>query len=708
MTPRVLISLTFTALIVAVVVVAGWLAWSAGGAGASAEAARQTALLYGSGATLALVAALAAAWSFLDRRLAAPLRMLARDIETAAHANPDHAITPFETDHLAELTAAAAAMMRELADARRRAADTVAEASRDAEREKGQLEAILRDLNEGVIVCNLNHEVLLYNRRALELLHVTGELGLGRSLFSVMNRQPFLHAVEILTDRIGQERAAEKGGSRMADATQPFMATTADGRTTFEGRMRLIPDADDKAIGYVITFDDNSRRLAALGRRDRLLSQATEGLRQRVASLAAAAETLEAFPSMAAGNRQAFEKVVFDETRHLSERLDALTAEYRELVTGSWPTADIYSANLLNGVVRRLRDDKGIPVTMIGLPCWLHGDSYTLVELLDHLIERVREEAGAREFDIEASPGGGRIYLDIAWKGAAIPAGQLDGWLEATLAGAFGALTARDVLEHHKTELWSQTHGDGCARLRLPLPAATEAATEDGRRRLPSRPEFYDFDLLRDQRHSGALGRRSLKSLSYVVFDTETTGLKPSEGDEIVALAGVRAINGRILTGESFSHLVHPGRGIPERSRRIHGITDEMVAGKPSILDVLPAFRKFVGDSVLVAHNAAFDLKFLKLKEAASGVVFDNPVLDTLLLSAYLHDHQALHTLEAIAERFGVDVGARHTALGDSLVTAAVFLRMIEVLEARGISTLDQALAAGDSMAEIRARQAEF
>jgi len=708
MTPRVLISLTFAALIVAVVAVAGWLASSAGGAGVSAEAARQTALLYGSGATLALVAALAAAWAFLDRRLAMPLKMLARDIETAAHANPDHAITPAETGHLAELTAAAAAMMRELADARRRAADTVVEASRDAEREKGQLEAILRDLNEGVIVCNLNHEVLLYNRRALELLHVTGELGLGRSLFSVMNRQPFLHAVEILTDRIGREPAAEKGGSRMPDVTQPFMATTADGRTTFEGRMRLIPDADDKAAGYVITFDDNSRRLAALGHRDRLLSQATEGLRQRVASLAAAAETLEAFPSMATGKRQAFEKVVFDETRHLSERLDALTAEYRELVTGSWPTTDIYSANLLNGVVRRLRDDKGIPVVMTGLPCWLHGDSYTLVELLHHLVQRAREETGAREFDIEASPGDGRVYLDIAWKGAAIPAGQLDGWLGATLAGAFGALTARDVLEHHKTELWSQTHGEGFARLRLPLPAATEAAAEDGRRRPPSRPEFYDFDLLRNQRHPGALGRRSLKSLSYVVFDTETTGLKPSGGDEIVALAGVRAINGRILTGESFSHLVHPGRAIPERSRRIHGITDEMVAGKPSILDVLPAFRKFVGDSVLVAHNAAFDLKFLRLKEAASGVVFDNPVLDTLLLSAYLHDHQALHTLEAIAKRFGVDVGARHTALGDSLVTAAIFLRMIEVLEARGISTLDQALAAGDSMAEIRARQRQF
>jgi DNA polymerase III subunit epsilon len=708
MTPRILISLTFAGLIVAVVAVASWLEWSIGAVDAPPQAVHKMALLYGIGAAFALIAVLGAAWALLDRRLATPLRMLTREIETAAHVDAEHQLAPAGFDHLTELTTAVAAMMRELADARRQAAETVAEASRRAESEKAQLETILRDLHEGVIVCNLNHQVLLYNRRALELLHMTGEMGLGRSLFTVMNRQPFLHAVEILTDRLGDGQAAESGDAGTPDATQPFMATTADGRTTFEGRMRLILDAAGKVTGYVITFEDNSRRLAALGRRDHLLSEATEGLRQRVSSLAAAAETLEAFPAMAAGKRKAFEKVMFDETRHLSRRLDALAAEYRELVTGAWPMVDVFSANLLNGVVRRLRDDKKIPVVMTGLPCWLHGDSYTLVELLDHLIERAREATDAAEFDIEAVPGDNCVYLDIVWKGPVIPAGELATWLGATLTGAFGALTARDVLDHHKTELWSQPHRDGYARLRLPLPAAVGAPPDRGRRRLPSRPEFYDFDLLRYQMYSGALGRRSLKSLSFVVFDTETTGLRPSEGDEIVSLAGVRVINGRILTGESFSHLIHPGRDIPEKSRRFHGITDEMVAGKPSIQEVMPAFKRFVGDSVLVAHNAAFDMKFLKLKEAAAGVVFDTPVLDTLLLSAYLHDHQAVHTLEAIAKRFGVEVRDRHTALGDSLVTAAVFLRMIEMLEARGIITLDQALAAANSMAEFRARQAEF
>jgi DNA polymerase-3 subunit epsilon len=79
---------------------------------------------------------------------------------------------------------------------------------------------------------------------------------------------------------------------------------------------------------------------------------------------------------------------------------------------------------------------------------------------------------------------------------------------------------------------------------------------------------------------------------------------------------------------------------------------------------------------VLVGHNAAFDMRFLQLKEAATGVVFDQPVLDTLLLSALVHPQQESHRLETIAERLGVPVLGRHSALGDAMVTAEVFLKL--------------------------------
>ena len=97
---------------------------------------------------------------------------------------------------------------------------------------------------------------------------------------------------------------------------------------------------------------------------------------------------------------------------------------------------------------------------------------------------------------------------------------------------------------------------------------------------------------------------------------------------------------------------------------------------------------------MLVAHNAAFDMRFLQLKEEATGVRFTQPVLDTLLLSAVVHPDFDAHGLEAIAERMGVNPIGRHTALGDAIMTGEVFLRMLPLLAAQGIRTLGEARAA--------------
>jgi DNA polymerase-3 subunit epsilon len=179
--------------------------------------------------------------------------------------------------------------------------------------------------------------------------------------------------------------------------------------------------------------------------------------------------------------------------------------------------------------------------------------------------------------------------------------------------------------------------------------------------------------------------------LSYTVFDCETTGLDPSAGDEIIQIGATRVVNGKLRRHECFEQLVDPRRPISEASMPIHGIRPEMLAGQPTIETVLPAFQAFAHDTVLVGHNAAFDMRFLQLKEAATHVVFDQPVLDTLLLSALVHPQQESHRLEAIAERLGVAVLGRHTALGDAIVTAEVFLKLLPLLAELGIRTLGQA-----------------
>jgi DNA polymerase-3 subunit epsilon len=257
-------------------------------------------------------------------------------------------------------------------------------------------------------------------------------------------------------------------------------------------------------------------------------------------------------------------------------------------------------------------------------------------------------------------------------------------------------LTLRDVLDRHGAEAWLQVDKiRQISRFRLLLPRGQATAPVSFRgTAAESRPEFYDFDLFEHIDVVGELADRRLAELSFTVFDTETTGLEPSAGDEIISIGAVRIVNGRVLKGEVFEQLVNPRRTISRESTAVHGIDNKQVAGEPPIDQVLPRFHRFCEDTVLVAHNAAFDMRFLELKEAATGVRFGQPVLDTLLLSAVVHPSMDNHHLDMIAERVGVRVIGRHTALGDALLTADVFLRLVPLLAERGIVTLGQALEA--------------
>ncbi len=205
------------------------------------------------------------------------------------------------------------------------------------------------------------------------------------------------------------------------------------------------------------------------------------------------------------------------------------------------------------------------------------------------------------------------------------------------------------------------------------------------------RPLFLDADLFHQPLTHQFSDDTPLDQIVFTVFDTETTGLRPSEGDEILQIGAVRVVGGKLVGAEVFDQLVNPGRRIPEAGIPIHGITEAMVKDQPRLEQVLPSFHAFVGDSVLVAHNAAFDMRFLQLGQRRVGLKFDHPVLDTLLLSSLIHPNQSSHRLDALAERMGIEVIGRHTALGDAWVTAQVWTRMLPVLAQRGIRTLGQA-----------------
>lgn len=200
-----------------------------------------------------------------------------------------------------------------------------------------------------------------------------------------------------------------------------------------------------------------------------------------------------------------------------------------------------------------------------------------------------------------------------------------------------------------------------------------------------ARPLVYDFDLL-DKETSDDLNNTALRDLSFVVFDSETTGLDPLS-DDVVQLGAVRVVNGKIVDGEVFDTLVNPGRPIPPGSTAVHHVTDAMVADAPDFARVCKEFHRFCENAVIIAHNAPFDMAFLRRQSKGTRLRFEHPILDTVHLSAVVFGASAEHTLDALCERLDVSIPAavRHSALGDALATAKAFVALIPVLEGHGL-----------------------
>lgn len=638
-------------------------------------------------------------WVVLLRALLRPLYALIRGARIIGHSNPGHELEIPSSHLLGGLPAIVHEMGIALHRAHVETAATMATGARAAEEQRSQLETVLREFSEGVLVCDDGARILLYNPATLKILN-SPKLGLGRSLYEVWTQAPVENTLELLRH---QRQSSADGKPQLGNAE--FVCSTLDGKIWLHCRMSLLPPTSVLKSAFVIAFSDVTSRISHCSRP--AMEAALEALRQPLASLRAAAESIALAHTLKPSQRVAFQQVMVAESTALSERLEAFSQHLSAMCASQWPLHDMYSTDLIEHLSRRLEARGGPNVAMIGDPLWLHLDSDSIMRLLEYLIEKLRPTSD--HFEIECLLGNRRVYLDIIWPGVPVPATNIEQWMTHRLPNLLGAATVAAVMRRHNGALWSQCHRrKGYALLRLPLPASKRQwQTPDS---LQERPEFYDFSLSRDLTELGELVERPLANLDYVVFDTETTGLEPSKEDEIVQIAGVRIVNQRLLQGEFFDCLINPGRPIPQESTRIHGITDEQVREEPEVSVVLANFQEFVGssDTVLVAYNAAFDMKFIKLKEISTGVRFDNPVLDILLLSAFLHDHTQDHNLDAIAKRLGIAIHNRHNALGDAYATAEVFVQLLQLLQAEGIETLGDALAAEKKMVGLRKMQTRF
>ncbi len=674
----------------------------------SLDAARRESLagaLHESGGPLVLAALIAwalAAWavSAWYRRHVSAAAQLLEQLQLRLDSELQHPMVPVGAAPLQGLAAGINQLLRQRAGLREQVAQEVAEASHHIDEERARLAALMAELTQSVVVCNLDGRILLYNERARQQFRALSSapaladgaelIGLGRSIYSVFERKLVAHVLENIQQRMRQ------------GAPQPsaqFVTTTAAGQL-LRAMMSPVRGGAGEANslhGFVLMLDNITSEFEEESARDQALHAFTEAARASLGSLHAAVEMLDD-PLMDGALRERFQAVIRDEARSMSQRIQELATRSTQQLRTRWPLEDMLGADLVGAALRRIEALPGMRAVAgeVDAALWLKVDSFSLLDAIVSLASRLAQDHDVKHVELRLHPAGSRAHLDLVWSGPPMSTETMVGWETEPMriGNETSPLSVRDVVQRHGGEYWferDRVRHQTCLRFLLPLAGMQAAPDAAAFVHSDSRPEYYDFDLFKVSDSSRALDDRPLHELAYTVFDTETTGLNPSQGDEIIQIGATRIVGGKLRRQESFEQLVDPQRGIPASSIPIHGIRPEMVAGQPTIDVVLPAFHKFCADTVLVAHNAAFDMRFLQLKEARCGVRFDQPVLDTLLLSAAVHPNQESHRLEAIAERFGVTVMGRHTALGDAMVTAEVFVKLLPLLRAQGIDTLRQA-----------------
>jgi len=647
----------------------------------------------------------------IGRTLVRTLQDIQRGTELMATVNPDYRHQVRTGDELESVAEEINRMADRVQDARLGLEGEVLRATHDLQVERNKLSAILEDLDEGVVVAGLDGCITLANRAALELLGASGGL-LGRLLFEFVDREKLTH----FGDRL-----------RAAPATVERFTLHPVGGAVLQAGMTCFEGGTGQTTGFILALRDVSRPARQDEAQLRLLAEVARGLRGSLSSIRSLSESLLGDTATLDASARPLVAAIHAEAVGLSALVVKMEGVDRlGLARAPLHFEEIAVADLVAMSLRRLRVDGGdlsavtpaeFPADLPPLMGEVSALSAALASLLQAVLKR-RDPGGAAW--VEPARRGGVLQIEAGAPGSAT-VGDLEACLDAPISlGSAGRFTVREIVHRHAGEVWGYA-ATGRLGFRLTLPARDVrggpippaeippagprlvgagltsgfAVAEKG----PARPSLYDFSLLEQmERHLRPADReRRLEESTFLVFDTETTGLHPDQDDRIISLAGVRMRGGVVKRTEAFDTLVQPGRSVPASSARFHGITDAMLVNAPPIDVALPAFLRFAEGSALVGHEVWFDLEFLARAAERLGLPplsVTHAVLDTRLLSAAVHGDTVEHTLDAAAERLGVVIEARHSALGDALATAEVFARLLPLLRKRGIATVGQAVDA--------------
>lgn len=650
-------------------------------------------------------------WMF--RAYIAPIRKLPGEVALVFSANPSHRIGiegSLDFKRLVEQINAGAKHYEAL---QKNVSQQIDTAMAELAKERNILAAMMAELPEGILICNRDGQIILYNTQAKrffneQVVMLKGEpgnnddgggpsgyeekrfLGIGRSVFGLIDRNVIQHALDEM--HVHLDRNEENVASSFV--------LTAKGNRLLRGRTVPVLTSHREFSGFIIIFYDITQGLRSEARAEFLLQSFQNRIRHSTTSIKSAIGIMLEYPNMDPSRKARLTEIIQNESKALGHLIQNSAEEALLQNKKEWPLVPVLADDLIEAFRKKAMTILGVELILEkgGGDGRVRADTYSMLLILLFMLERVVRTTDGEKYFCGFSTTDRFVHIDISWEGSAVKLGQLRKWenQELQIEREGLPLYFKEVLDHHEAEVWPHYNrelgGRACLRLYLP---AFKSSTEDTNRIaavLPEeRPEFYNFDLFNQPGQNPDLDDCLLADLPYTVFDTETTGLDPSGGDRIISIAAVRIVKLRMLSEERFDHLINPERDIPAETTKIHGINADMVRAKPRIDRILPMFYQFVADTILIAHNAAFDMRMLQIYEEQTKIKFSNPVLDTLLLSAVIHPAHDNHNIRDIADRLGVDIIGRHTAIGDATTTALLFLKMIPLLGNMGIYTLKEA-----------------
>lgn len=592
--------------------------------------------------------------SYLERTLIRPLIGLTRDVQTQSIIGSPIVASEYDETMLASLVPAFS--KNEKLD-------------KQIESSEGRLAEVIHMIDQAIIITDIHHRVVLVNARAREMFSNQNTLGLGRQLNQTIDIEP----IEAAINRISKNDTTY--------SERIFITVNHVG--VVPARVTMLRGDDGQALAHVIGLNYQTNTLFRMSN----LEREYENLLLVSRSFVAHAH-FSSFNHNDEGLKLASEG--FSHELHLSRDRS------QKMIGNAWPKARVSLLAFARLLEERLKN------TTINDPPYdiiLRADVASLLTVLEMLTEGIHKNQHSQitiRFKVDQ-----KAVKVIVQTSAQVDVSLIENLMKTALTEIPTAPTANEILKFHGTEIWPHLD-DAENALVFILPRITTELLSNA-----ARPEYYEFEL---PAYTENFTDTLLRDLSIVVFDSETTGLDPKGGDKVIQLSAVRVLRGKVIGGEIFDRLVNPERNIPTASTEIHKITNDMVHDAAVIYDVLHEFSDFSNGDVLLAHNAAFDMAFIGAGAQYANLVFDQPVLDTVYMSAFLFDHTGKHTLDDLSKRLGVEIPkhARHTALGDAIATAQVFVRLIPLLEERGVNTLGQMLEIGAQMHKIRKAQAVY